>query len=320
MAKQNYDEAGEAFEKTLMSQQNERSTEHLEETEVKSLGKASGYEGSNDLHFIPGYIELDPELFPTKGLFYEAESKFLIRAATVKEIRAFSVINDQDPWSVDEAINDILKGCLIYRIGSKMMSFKDLKEDDRFYVVMHIRQLTFVKGENKIELKPLCTECGTQNLIELKAELINATLPSEKMMSYYSEENKIFEVKTKSNGTIYVEPPSVGVSMQITAYIKKLQQEGKKPDASFLKILPYMIKEWRGLTEKHIKDLEVEFIGWDATLFQTMNVIVDMAKVTISENINLTCSNCQAEVTTPINFPDGIRSLFVISNIDSELL
>ena len=316
MAKQNYDEAGEAYEKSLLQQSNEQPLE----IETHSLGKASGYESSNELNFIPGYIELDSKLFPTKGLFYETGSKFLIRAATVKEIRAFSVINDQDPWSVDEAINDILKGCLMYRIGSKMMSYKDLKEDDRFYVVMSIRELTFVKGENKIELKPVCKECGTQNSIELRSELINATLPSEKMMSYYSEENKIFEVKTKSNGTIYVEPPSVGVSMQITAYIKKLQQEGKKPDASFLKILPYMIKEWRGLTEKSIKDLEVEFIGWDATLFQTMNVIVDMAKVTVSENINLTCSSCQAEVTTPINFPDGIRSIFVISNIDSELL
>lgn len=316
MTKQNYDEAGEAYEKSLLQQSNEQPLE----IETHSLGKARGYESSNELNFIPGYVELDSNLFPTKGLFYETGSKFLIRAATVKEIRAFSVINDQDPWSVDEAINDILKGCLMYRIGSKMMSYKDLKEDDRFYVVMCIRELTFVKGDNKIELKPICSECGTQNSIELKSELIEATLPSEKMMSYYSDENKIFEVKTKSNGVIYVEPPSVGVSMQITAYIKKLQQEGKKPDASFLKILPYMIKEWRGLTERGIKELEAEFIGWDATLFQTMNVIVDMAKVTVSENINLTCSNCQAEVTTPINFPDGIRSIFVVSNIDSELL
>ncbi len=313
MTKQNYEEAGEAFEKSLTVNQEES-------VETKSLGKASGYESTNELNFIPGYIELDSTLFPTKGLFYENGSKFLIRATTVKEIRAFSVINEQDPWSVDEAINDILKSCLIYRIGTKMMSYKDLKEDDRFYVVMSIRELTFVKGENKIELKPICTECNTQNSVELRSDLITATLPSDKMMKYYSEENKIFEVKTKSNGIIYVEPPSVGVSMQITSYIKKLHEEGKKPDASFLKVLPYMTKEWRGLTEKTIKDLEVEFIGWDATLFLTMNTIVEMAKVTISETVKLTCSSCQSEVTTPINFPDGIKSIFVISNIDSELL
>lgn len=314
MAKQNYDEVGEAHDNSL------NQNEVQEQIQVSTLGKATGYEFSNELNFLPGYIELDPKLFPTKGLFYENESKFLIRAASVKEIRSFSVINDQDPWSVDEGINDILKGCLIYRIGPKTMSYKDLKEDDRFYVIMSIRELTFVKGENKIELKPICSECGTQNSIELRSELIDTKMPSEKMMSYYSDENKIFEVKTKSNGVIYVEPPSVGVSMQITGYIKKLQESGKKPDDSFLKILPYMVKEWRGLNEKTIKDLEVEFIGWDATLFQTMNVIVDMSKVVISENVKLTCSGCQAEVTTPISFPDGIRSLFVISNIDSELL
>jgi len=315
MAKQNYEEAGAAFDATL-----NQTNEAIPSEAIQSLGKATGYGGNNELSYTPGYIELDYKYFPTQGLFYEDGSKFLIRAASVKEIREFSVINDQDPWSVDAAINDILKACLIYRIGSRNMSYKDLKEDDRFYVIMQIRELTFVKGENKIELRPTCKECNTVNTFDLKSNLITATMPDEKMMKYYTPEEKQFSVVTKSNGTIYVEPPSVGVSMQITSYIKKVQQEGKKIDESFLKILPYMVSDWRNLNEKAIKELEVEFIGWDSLLFQTMNAISEMVKIKVSENITLRCESCQAEVATPISFPNGIRSLFLISNIDSELL
>ena len=288
-----------------------------------SLGKASGYEeGSDQLNFAPGYIEIYKENFPSKGIFYGRDSRFLIRAASVMEIKQFSTMNEEDPYSIDEALNQILKSCLTYREGNSIRSFKDLKEEDRIYVILAIRELTFVKGENKLNLTSVCKDCGHENHIEITKDSFEANEPNEKLIKYYNEETRRFEVQTKSNGTVYIEAPSIGIMMEVTKYMQKMQMEGKKIDKAFIKTLPYMVNDWRGLNEKAISNLQMDFMSWDAKQFQIMNVLIEMCTVGVKETITTICENpkCQVEVATPITFPNGIKSLFVISNIDSELL
>jgi hypothetical protein len=123
----------------------------IEEQEVKptSLGKAREYtdRGSDEAALLPGYHEIYAEQFPSKGIFYPDGTRFMIRAAAVKEIRHFSTIDEQNPFSVDEALNEILNGCMQIRVPGRQASFKDLKEEDRIFVIMAIRELTFLKGE-----------------------------------------------------------------------------------------------------------------------------------------------------------------------------
>lgn len=286
-----------------------------------SLGKAKGFEEDLDEpSFLPGYIEIFAQNFPTKGIFYGKDARFLIRAATVTEIKQFSTISEDDPYSIDEALNQVLKSCLTYREGSSMRSFKDLKEEDRIYIIMAVRELTFVKGENDLIINYTCKECGTPGKVEVRSTSFESNEPGDKIMKYYDEDSREFIVQTKSNGSIVIAPPSVGIMMEVTKWIQKQQQEGKKLDKSFLKTLPYMLKDWRGLNEKVISNMQIEYMSWDLKLFQTMNSLIDMCKVGVKENLTVECEKCQAEVTVPISFPSGIRSLFVVSDIDSELL
>jgi hypothetical protein len=292
------------------------------EEKPTSLGKASIYENQkgDEPALLPGYHEIYPSNFPSKGLFYTADTRFMVRAATVKEIRHFSTINDQDPFSVDEALNEILKNCLQIRQPGKQMSFKDLREEDRIFIILTIRDLTFVKGENKLVIKKNCEDCGHENEIEINNNAFESNELTEKVMKYYSEEKRIFEFNTKSSGMIPMVPPSIGVMMEITKFIKNQQQEGKKLDQSFIKVLPYMITDWRGLTQDRIKNLEIEFMQWDSLRYQTIYNLTDMVRVGVKENLKKSCDKCGTEVTTPISFPGGIKSLFVISDISGELL
>ena len=294
----------------------------VEEIRVTSLGKARDYQGrdNDEPAMLPGYIEIWPHHFPTQGLFYNSELRFFIRAAEVKEIRHFSTINEQDPFSIDEALNEIVKSCLMLRLPGKQMSFKDLKEEDRIFIIMAIRDLTFSKGENNLVLKPVCKECNHENELKVDNGTFERTELTEKILKYYNEETKIFEVSTKSSGTIKIVPPSIGLMMEITKYIRKTNEEGKKIDQSFIKVLPYMTQEWRGFTESYIKNLEVESMSWDSIKYQTMNTLVDMCRVGVKENLHMECAKCGTEVSTPISFPGGIKSLFVISDISGELL
>jgi hypothetical protein len=296
----------------------------ISEEEIKptSLGKASSYENamSDEPALLPGYHEIWASNFPSKGIFYPENARFFIRAASVKEIRHFSTINEQDPFSIDEALNEVLKGCLMMRYPGKQASFKDLKEEDRIYIIMTIRDLTFVNGENKIGINRNCTECGHENEFVIGKDSFDPTILPDTIMKYYDEEKRIFVVQTKSSGTIELAPPSVGVMMETTKFIRKQQEEGKKLDQSFLKILPYLQVEWRGFTSDRIKNLEIESMQWSDTKFQTYNSLTEMARVGVKEIMRTDCVKCGTEVTTPISFPGGIKSLFVISDISGELL
>tara|TARA_B110000503_G_C7128497_1_gene405759 strand:+ start:1026 stop:2009 length:984 start_codon:yes stop_codon:yes gene_type:complete len=287
-----------------------------------SLGKARDYvtRDNEEPAILPGYVELWPANFPTKGLFYAKDMRVFIRPAAVREIRHFSTMNEQDPFSIDESLNEIVKSCLMMKSPGKQVSFKDLKEEDRIFIIMAIRDLTFVNGENGLVLKPVCRECNHENELVVNNDTFERTELTEQILKYYNSETKSFDVITKSSGIIHIQPPSIGVMMETTKYIKRISEEGKKLDQSFMKILPYMSPEWRGMTENTIKNLEVEFMTWDTKKYQIMNTLTELCRVGVKESLNMECSKCGSEVTTPVTFPGGIKSLFVISDISGELL
>jgi hypothetical protein len=290
---------------------------------VTSLGRARMFqeiENSDEPALLPGYVEIWPEHFPSKGIFYTNETRFFIRSAEVKEIRHFSTIDEQNPFSVDESLNEILKSCTMVRQPGKQMSFKDIKEEDRIHIILSIRDLTFSKGENQLVIKTTCEDCGHENEVKIKNESFERSEPDEKLMKYFDESSRVFVVETKSNGIIKICPPSVGVMMEVTKYIQKKQQEGKKLDQSFIKVLPYMVQEWRGFNEKIISNLEIEFLQWSSTKYQTMYSLADMCRVGVKEKLHSQCVKCSSELETPISFPGGIKSLFVVSDISGELL
>ena len=325
--KNNYVEAGKRdLENREFSLPSERTTENVEmpEETIKptSLGKARDYQNERDDEpaLLPGYHEIWAENFPSRGLFYQTGARFFIRAASVKEIRHFSTINDEDPFSIDEALNEIVKSCLMMRFPGKQASFKDLKEEDRIYIIMSIRELTFVKGENRLRLEKPCKECNHVNEIEISKNSFEITVVPDSIMKYYDEEKKLFVVTTKSSGVLTITPPSIGVMMEVTKSIRKSQEEGKKMDQSCYKLLPYLIQDWRGLNSESIKNIEIEFMQWDTTKYTVYNTLIEWAKVGIKEDLKTECEKCGSEVVTPISFPDGIKSLFVVSDISGELL
>lgn len=316
----NYEKGKENLESREFNTDSSKS-DSTQDIKVTSLGKVAGFSDEPDEPTIlPGYIEIFSSEFPSRGLFYPNNMRFFIRSASVKEIRHFSTIDDTDPYMIDEALNEIVKGCLMIKQPGKLCSFKDLCEEDRFYVILNIRDLTFVDGENKLVINAKCGECSHDNQIEIKNDSFRPTEPSESVMKYYNDELRIFEIETRSSGVFKMRPPSIGVMMNVTKYIRRSQESGKRIDPSFIKCLPYMETDWRNLNESVLESKEIEFMRWDSKKYQVFNKLTEMVKVGVEENLYSTCEKCESEVRTKISFPDGIKSLFVISDISGELL
>lgn len=277
------------------------------------------------LNDIVGYHNLPLEDLPSKGRFYRDDFRISIRSASTKEIREWSTLDENNIRDIDEKLNSILTSCVKIQFGAQRGSYKDFLEEDRLYVILRIKELTYKDGENKLMMPvkgrncPTST-CKSQTAEELRTDNIQFQDEHETIGKYYDFENRCYSVQTKNHGTITLSPPNIGVMRAVTTYIGERESDGLGWDKSTLMMLPYMIREWRGLTAKEIFSAVTQLEGLNRDKFNLMYRLIEMIKVGIKPEFEYKCKDCGAEVTVPLTFPGGIKALFVVSDISSELL
>jgi hypothetical protein len=201
----------------------------------------------------------------------------------------------------------------------------DLWYEDRFYIIMCIRDLTFIKGENRI-LLPVsknCTkeDCNVPDMLELKSNLLDSFLMDNEILKRYSKETYSFKFIPK-DGTqemdLYI--PTVGVTTICRKILAEKRRKGKKFDESFAKVATFIIPDWKGLDERLYDEYERISIDWTPLQFSIADQITERINFATKSRIYSKCESCGGEVTADIYFPGGYRSLFVISDIFSQLL
>lgn len=323
------------FEAAEGIQDTEATVKTNEDGTVKNLGKVDPTKGmgmtSPDdpeikrIQSLAGYIKLDLGNFPSAGKFYREDFEVHIRAARVGEIREFSTLNEDDIMDVDEKLNSILVNCTKIMYGNQRGSYRDILEEDRIYLILSIRELTFKEGENKLMMpvgKKSCPSgtCKSQESVELKTNNLQFNDQDELLEKYYDHQNKCYTIPTKSHGEITLAPPTIGVMRAVTGWIRKREEEGKSWDKSSLAILPYVQREWRGFNDNEIFSAITNFQGWSAGKYSIVYRLVEKAKIGVKPEFNYPCESCGAEVAVPLTFPGGIKALFIVQDISSELL
>jgi len=310
-------------------------TVQAESGKITSLGKTdpkrtlnlttSDDEEVKRLNEMVGHQRLELGLLPSKGRFYRDDFEIFIRAARVGEIRDFSTIDENNIKDVDEKLNGILINCAKVMYGAQRGSYKDILEEDRIYILLAIRELTFKEGEQKLLMpvtKKSCknSTCKAQESVELKTSNLQFSIPEDIIEKYYDPENRCYSVATKNYGTITMAPPTIGVMRAITDYVRAKEEKGQPWDKSMLSILPYLQREWRGWGEKEIFAATTSFQGWNSTKYSIIYRLAEQMKIGVKPEMNFPCQSCGEEVTVPLSFPGGIKALFIISDITSELL
>ena len=277
------------------------------------------------LNSLVGYTPLNLNEFPSKGKFYRDDFGIHIRSAKVAEVRAFSTVDENNLKEVDDGLNNLVLSCTRIMYGSQRGSYKDILEEDRIYLILAIRELTFKTGEQTLMMpvgKKSCktSECKSQESVELRTENLQFNNVIDTIEKYYDSVDRCYSVSTKSYGEIKMAPPTIGVMRAITDYIRDREEKTQSWDKSTLAILPYLQREWRGWTEKDIFAKITSFQGWDATKYTIVYRLAEDMKVGVKPEMGFPCKSCGGEVTVPLTFPGGIKALFIISDISSELL
>jgi hypothetical protein len=293
---------------------------------ISSLGKSQA--SSRPLSFEMGWKNIPADILPSKGDFYPEGTKIAIRAAEVREIRHFSTIDEDDKLDIEEKLTHIIDRCSRMEFpGEGVVSYKDLKQEDRFFIIMAIRDLTFVKGENSIILKPQKTcnqkmDCPFNDGIELRTGALSSYELDEQVSKYYNPETRsfVFNIK-KIEKVIELFIPSIGVTQEITSFVSECSRKKVEIDEGFLAIAPFLFNDWRDLSYEKILMKMRESDYWTKEEFSLYFELSERIKMGTMLDVKQKCPVCgDGEVTAKITFPNGIRSLFLISDIFRELL
>lgn len=286
----------------------------LGRVDMSNFGPATPEKSDN----ILGWHDVNLADLPSKGKFYPADLRLQIRSAKAAEIRHFSTMDENNYLDMEEKLNSIIESCCKLETSTKRLSHKDVLEEDRIVLLLKVRDLTFPEPENKIILKGKMEESNKAVEIELSTRYLIPNVVPEEIEKYYSDRERTYVIKTRSAGEVRMHPPTIGVMQEVTKYLKDRQEKGVEFDKAFVQILPYIVDDWRTLNLKKIFELEIDYKGWDEKKFMVIYRLAERMKVGVETSLE---KEIDGEIAkAPLDFPGGIKSLFIISDLAGELL
>jgi len=267
---------------------------------------------TSDLH----YFAFDVKEFPC-GIFYPVGSTIQVRAAQVREIQAYSMVDDNNFYDIVEKMNDMLSSCVrIKYLDGTIGSYMDIRDPDRFYLIFLIRELTFQKGSS-LTTTAICN-CGKEISIELRRNNFKLFEQSQRILSFFDPVTLSFRFEIKNGRTFNLAPPTIGLQKSFTEYIVKENAEKKKNNLSFLKIMPFLLYDRTSITIEGIKSKLDEYQKMDDISFQFLNAAVEKMTFGI-EKLKNQCE-CGLESHTDMIFPDGPSAIFVVHDAFEQFI
>jgi len=261
-----------------------------------------------------GWVKVEIKDLPTQGLFYPDGAEITIRSASAAEIRHWSTINEDDLSLLDDMLNYVIERCCNVKYpNNQLSSWKDIKEVDRFYILLAIRERTFVKGENSLQVKVSETK-----KMDVTKDMIDYINFDERLMSYYDTTKRCISLKFKTGKTLEVNLPSVGVTNWLKNYMNRKRQMQESFDMDFINFAPFVISDWRGLNDASYERFVYESNNWSTAEISLLTKVRDIFAETINPVIKYHDEQ-GGERTIPLNFQGGIKSIFLISDPFSEL-
>lgn len=258
-----------------------------------------------------GYMRIDVQSLPTGGLFYPDDTVIRIRAARGSEIKHWSTMNDQDInqiSQVDDILNYIIEKCVSVDMPGKMgSSWKDLKDIDRFYLLLAIREFTFLDGDNE-----LMVPISEGKSIPVTKEMIDFIKIPDEIMKHYSEEEKCF-VFHLTNKDIRMYIPSLGASQWLKSYAQSKVNAREGFDSDFLIFAPMLINDFRLLSQRTYEQMVDETSFWSVQEWSLISYVRDTLAAASEPKLTYQDDDGK-EVTIPLTFRGGIKALFTIQD------
>lgn len=280
------------------------------------------FDKDNGEYSVPSleYSQIDINVLPC-ARFYKFGTKIAIRPSKVTEIQSYSVVDDKNFVDITEKMNELLsRNVLFTHADGKKGTYRDLKDADRMFIIFMIREMTFAGGHT-ITKDVQCDKCDNEFSIPFRATsgqggpaTFELLTPTQNIEKFWNNEERCYEL-IYQGVSWRLGTPTIGIQEDFYDEIKREINNEKKPNITFMKIVPFLLYDRSYITEEGIKSKLKEFINMDdLKLFQGLNAIVNGMTFGI-KGLIMECKECGTEVHTEFTFPSGASTIFEIPNI-----
>lgn len=307
--------------------------EYLDQLDKKSgvnTGKAATKEKSKTKSKLSqpnelGLKNIPLENLPSKGKFYVDGFSLAIKSATVAEIRHWSTIDETDMLSIDDQLNYILERCSEVRIDDEIVSWKEILEIDRFFIIFKIQELTFPNGENHLphRFECNCSETKYSERLPIESSMLRIFDFPDELTQFYSVEDRSYSVKSeKMNAEFNIYMPTLGTMNRLREIIIELTATGQEIDRAFIKIVPYLVGNWESLNISAYSALNHESLTWNIPKFTFISKFADEIQKAKRQLLKADCPLCGSKIDSRIFLDSSftVKDLFLISTGFSELV
>ena len=297
----------------------------LSETEKEELIKANkkaveAFKGktTSSADIADGWIPLDRSLLGKRSMFYPEDWEFSIRPATVQAIKNWTSVNEEDPEALNKVFNEIIRLCVRIVDGrGNVHTWHEVNSWDRFWFLLRVREYTFVRGESKIEYTDQCENCDEDITFTLNSDSLTYEFPDDDIIEKYWDGEKWYIDPREYDvdaAPVTLWTPKLGKDQAIIDWAVARARMGKRDiDEGFIKFLVWMIsKPSRDAAnfDTQVRQAQNIYKGWSIEMHGFMNDVVNNITINPSEKLSTKCPHCGAEVTSQVQFPNGVKALF----------
>ena len=289
--------------------ENQENTVFQEKADIQEKIRQSSIDNGTALAPLP------VEDLPSKGLFYPENTKIWIKAASLADIKRWTMLDETDPQDINEKIQNILQSCCKISYGHEsgiIANWKDIIDIDRLYILFAIHDYSFPAGTNDIMIK-----LDESRNVKLAKDNVAFVDFSDKLMKFYDATKRCFvfpvrktDAFKKTNGKMEIYMPKIGVANWIMDYIKACEQRKENYDRDLVVYANLLIPDWRNLNYERYADFVDSTREWSTyewTLISKIKTIIADAAMTPKLKYK---DEGGVEKETELNFRNGIKSIF----------
>lgn len=268
-----------------------------------------------------GWVLVNREEMGVRSDFYPTTWDFYIKPAQVSAIKNWTSVDENNTAAVYKVLNEIIKTSVkIDTHGEGHAGWGSINSWDRFWFILKVREITFAKGESKVEFEDSCSECGCDLTYQLTADALHFEFPDDELISKYWDGNQWNIDPTEydvDHEPIILYTPKLGRDERIIEWATAQARANKPTDENFIRFLMWLLpnpSRDANVLARQIDKIYKDYKKWSVEMYTFMDDVVKNLTVDPSENLRMTCPSCGQEAISNVRFPDGIKVLFRIES------
>jgi hypothetical protein len=286
---------------------NVHSDEQIKAEALRQLGDISTIDPT-------GWIEIDRKHLSYEGELYDSNYRFSILPCNAGLLKYFSTIDENNAMSVQDALIYVIKNHVRVYSNKKLIPSEDvIYEHDRLAFTLLVHQ--YSGSPTNLIIKTKTPSGNDQDEIVTANSLLFTEIPDD-MLKYLK--NGVFEITTKSFGTLIYKPLTISESLLLTEYIYTENQKGTNVEPFFIQSAPFFIND---INRKSATKIYNEYYSstQDMRFASVLTHILSTLKIELKLEIKAIDVKTKEPFRAPVTSLRGIKDIFIVSDTASEL-